>query len=579
MAEPRRREQRAPPAPSEPLLRAVDLTRHFRLGGMFAKQMLHAVDDFNFTIREREIVALVGRERQRQEHVARLLARVYPPTRGEIYYRGRPIQQPALAQGPALVPGRGGDGLPGSVQRVQPGASRLARGDAQPRAAPAGAEPRASAEREAERVFESVGLSPRCSRRFPYEMSGGERQRVGFAQALAVRPKLILADEPVSMLDVSIRAGVLNMMAGLRDQEGVSILYITHDLASARYVADRIIVMYAGHLVEAGPTETVLGDPKHPYTQLLLSAVADPRREGGVGLRRHRRAAAGDQPERGLPLPLALPVRDREVLAGHAPAEADRIDAGRLPRRGRRRRPPPDPPARPRSRTAEASRLTRPGSVELVIFDCDGVLIDSERLAIKVDVRGAARARLAAERGGGDRAVRRALRPRDPGGDRGAPRPHAAARLGRAGRAALPRGVRRRAGAGRGRARGARRDHAAELRRVERHARAPALHARADRACTSGSRGGSSAPRTSPRASRRRTCSCTPPSGWRPTPAALRGGRGQPLRRRGGARRRHARAGLRRRALAAPSSSTGRTRSCSTTCANCRGSSTASPVS
>jgi peptide/nickel transport system ATP-binding protein len=115
--------------------------------------------------------------------------------------------------------------------------------------------------------------------RFPYEMSGGERQRVGFAQALAVQPKLILADEPVSMLDVSIRAGVLNMMANLRDQEGVSILYITHDLASARYVADRISVMYAGHQVEAGPTDRVLSEAKHPYTQLLLSAVADPREE------------------------------------------------------------------------------------------------------------------------------------------------------------------------------------------------------------------------------------------------------------------------------------------------------------
>ena len=106
--------------------------------------------------------------------------------------------------------------------------------------------------------------------RYPYEMSGGERQRIGFAQALAVQPKLILADEPVSMLDVSIRVGVLNMMAGLRDREGVSLLYITHDLASARYVADRIIVMYAGHLVEEGPTETVLSSPKHPYTQLLF---------------------------------------------------------------------------------------------------------------------------------------------------------------------------------------------------------------------------------------------------------------------------------------------------------------------
>jgi peptide/nickel transport system ATP-binding protein len=130
---------------------------------------------------------------------------------------------------------------------------------------------------EAERACESVGLSPKMLDRFAYQMSGGERQRIGFAQALVTKPKVILADEPVSMLDVSIRVGVLNMMAGLRDQEGVSILYITHDLASARYVADRIVVMYAGHLVETGPTETVLSNPKHPYTQLLLSAVADPR--------------------------------------------------------------------------------------------------------------------------------------------------------------------------------------------------------------------------------------------------------------------------------------------------------------
>jgi peptide/nickel transport system ATP-binding protein len=113
--------------------------------------------------------------------------------------------------------------------------------------------------------------------KFPYELSGGQRQRIGFAQALALRPKLIVADEPVSMLDVSIRVGVLNLMADLRAREDVSILYITHDLASARYVADRIIVMYAGHVVEVGPAEQVLSDPRHPYTQLLLSAVPDPK--------------------------------------------------------------------------------------------------------------------------------------------------------------------------------------------------------------------------------------------------------------------------------------------------------------
>ena len=113
--------------------------------------------------------------------------------------------------------------------------------------------------------------------RYPHELSGGQRQRVGFAQALSLRPKLILADEPVSMLDVSIRIGLLNVMAKLRDTEDVSILYITHDLASARYVADRLIVMYAGHIVETGPLEEVLDSPRHPYTELLLAAAPDPR--------------------------------------------------------------------------------------------------------------------------------------------------------------------------------------------------------------------------------------------------------------------------------------------------------------
>jgi peptide/nickel transport system ATP-binding protein len=132
---------------------------------------------------------------------------------------------------------------------------------------------------EAARVLEAVGLVPSTTMlsKYPFEMSGGQRQRVGFAQALAYRPKLILADEPVSMLDVSIRIGILNLMSDLRQREGVSFLYITHDIASARYVADRVIVMYAGHLVEEGPTEDVLQRPKHPYTQLLLSAVPDPR--------------------------------------------------------------------------------------------------------------------------------------------------------------------------------------------------------------------------------------------------------------------------------------------------------------
>jgi peptide/nickel transport system ATP-binding protein len=137
---------------------------------------------------------------------------------------------------------------------------------------------------EAERVLAEVGLVPAgtMAGKFPHELSGGQRQRVGFAQALAFNPKLIVADEPVSMLDVSIRIGLLNLMTELRERQGVSFLYITHDVASARYIADRVLVMYAGHLVEQGPTEAVIQRPKHPYTQLLLSAVPDPRAPLGI---------------------------------------------------------------------------------------------------------------------------------------------------------------------------------------------------------------------------------------------------------------------------------------------------------
>jgi len=260
------------------LLKTVDLTRHFRLGGMFSKRILHAVDDLDLTIREREIVALVGESGSCKSTVARLLALLYRPTKGEVYYRGRSIR--SLRRRKDLLWYRGEVSTvfqdPFSafspVYRIQHGVLRnlaLHRPELG----------RAERQMEAERVCQTVGMSPAMLRKFPHELSGGERQRIGFAQALAVKPKLILADEPVSMLDVSIRAEVLNMMTDLREQEDVSILYITHDLASARYVADRIVVMYAGYLVETAPSETLLAEPKHPYTQLLLSAVAEPRQK------------------------------------------------------------------------------------------------------------------------------------------------------------------------------------------------------------------------------------------------------------------------------------------------------------
>jgi peptide/nickel transport system ATP-binding protein len=267
-----------------PLIETRHLTRHFKVGGAFSGKRLHAVDDVNIVINRKEIVALVGESGSGKSTVARLLARVYRPTSGEIRYQGKPLASqrsrrqrlayrsdvPMVFQDPfsSLNPAyRVSHGIMRGLKLHRRELNRAQRGE------------------EARRVAEAVGLHPAAEilDRYPYELSGGQRQRIGFAQALAYRPRLILADEPVSMLDVSIRIGLLNVMAGLREDEDVSILYITHDIASARYVSDRLIVMYAGHVVESGPTEAVLAGPKHPYTQLLLSAVPDPRAPLAVG--------------------------------------------------------------------------------------------------------------------------------------------------------------------------------------------------------------------------------------------------------------------------------------------------------
>jgi peptide/nickel transport system permease protein len=261
-----------------PLLDVDDVSRSFSLRGLWSRQTLHAVDDVSFAIGRREIVALVGESGSGKSTVARLLTLVYAPDSGAIRFEGKPVS--------ALRGRRDRLAYRGDVPMVfqDPYASinpayRVSHGIMRTIALHRPDIRRADRQAEAIRVMEAVGLHPAETMlaKYPYELSGGQRQRVGFAQALALRPKLIVADEPVSMLDVSIRVGVLNLMAELRAREGVSILYITHDLASARYVADRLIVMYAGHVVETGPAEQVMAAPRHPYTQLLLSAVPDPR--------------------------------------------------------------------------------------------------------------------------------------------------------------------------------------------------------------------------------------------------------------------------------------------------------------
>ena len=259
---------------TDAILQVKNLSRHFRVGGFRSAGTLHATDEVSFEVAPSEIVALVGESGSGKSTIARVLAGLYPPTTGQIIFEGQRqgkrtsrkvrgrmpmvFQDPFGSINPVL---RVGHSLLRSLKLHRPDLDKAAR------------------QAEAVSLVERVGLLPGSEvlRRYPHELSGGQRQRLGFAQALASRPSLILADEPVSMLDVSIRIGLLNVMRGLRDNEHVSVLYITHDLASARYVADRMIVLYAGRIVEEGTTEEVIGSPSHPYTRLLMATAPDPR--------------------------------------------------------------------------------------------------------------------------------------------------------------------------------------------------------------------------------------------------------------------------------------------------------------
>jgi peptide/nickel transport system ATP-binding protein len=259
---------------SNAILKVTNLTRTFRVGGFRSRGTLHAIDNVTFEVPAGQIVALVGESGSGKSTIARVLAGLYPPTSGTIEFEGKTLgkkmsrqvrgrmpmvfQDPFGSINPVL---RVGHALQRSLKLHRPELSKTAR------------------EQLAIELANSVGLVPgeEVLARFPHELSGGQRQRFGFAQALASNPALILADEPVSMLDVSIRIGLLNVMRKLRDEDGASLLYITHDLASARYVADRMIVLYAGRIVEEGTTEEVIAAPQHPYTKLLMSTAPDPR--------------------------------------------------------------------------------------------------------------------------------------------------------------------------------------------------------------------------------------------------------------------------------------------------------------
>ena len=282
-------------------LEVRDLNKRFHVGGGLRRRaQVHAVDDVSFELHPGTITALVGESGSGKSTVARLLARLYAPTDGSVLFEGSDVarvkrrrdvlnyrsQVQIIFQDPfdSLNP----------VKTVRHHVERPLRIHH--------VVPRGQVQARVLELLETVGLVPaeEVAAKYPHELSGGQRQRVAIARALAVEPRIVLADEPTSMLDVSIRIGILNLMLRLKEERGLTFLYVTHDLASARYVADDILVMYAGQIVESGPVEQVLAEPLHPYTRLLLKAVPDPAKKlhaERIEIRKGQASAAIDPTE------------------------------------------------------------------------------------------------------------------------------------------------------------------------------------------------------------------------------------------------------------------------------------------
>ena len=307
-----------------PLLEVRDLAKHFPLGGgplgaLFpgVRRVVRAVDGVSFAIGAGETLGLVGESGSGKTTTARLVLRAIEPSAGQIRFEGESIiglsprkllpfrrkaqivfQDPYSSLNPRMPAGR----IVGEPLLVHGLATR---GDVRARAVA---------------LLEQVGLQAEHVDRYPHELSGGQRQRVGIARAIAVGPRLIVADEAVSALDVSVRAQILNLFVELRERLGLAYLFVSHDLAVVRFVSHRVAVMYLGRLVEVAPTRTLFAEPRHPYTQALLAAI--PVLGDGS-------SSIFDQPARllqgELPSPLERPRGCR--FASRCPARFDRCEA------------------------------------------------------------------------------------------------------------------------------------------------------------------------------------------------------------------------------------------------------------
>lgn len=280
------------------MISATGLVKDFQVSlGLFrGKALLRAVDQLSLEIAEGETVALVGESGSGKSTLGRMILGLIPPTAGTLSYEGVEL---------ADLKGSAWDSYRSEVQAVFQDTSASLNPRRTIEASVSAPliynhhQSAGQARAESARILERVGLDPAIfSKRFPHQLSGGQRQRVGLARALASRPRLLVADEPVSALDVSVRAQILKLMIQLQQQEQLTMLFITHDLGVARWIARRVIVMYLGASVEEGATEDVFAHPFHPYTQALLTAapVPDPERA------RPPRGLKGD-----IPSPLAPP--------------------------------------------------------------------------------------------------------------------------------------------------------------------------------------------------------------------------------------------------------------------------------
>lgn len=264
---------------TRPLIEAEDLAKRFEVGGglLKAPRLLHAVDGVSLSVQEGETFAIVGKSGCGKSTLARLLMRLLEPTSGRIAIDGRDISD---------ISGADLRRLRRDVQFIfqDPFSSlnprlTVARLVAEPLEAH---EPEMSAHQrrtEVARLLSQVGLRPEHMDRYPHEFSGGQRQRIGIARALASGPKVLIGDEPVSALDVSVQAQVINLLSDLRKNLGLTLIVIAHDLAVIRQMSDRVAVMYLGRIVETGPTDEIFERPRHPYTRALLAAIPGP--DGG----------------------------------------------------------------------------------------------------------------------------------------------------------------------------------------------------------------------------------------------------------------------------------------------------------